>query len=131
MIFAFSAIQAQTPDIRPEVAPQIDQYINKHFPGKSIIKYKKEIDKKGSEYKIYLNNFNKLKFNSNFEVIEIEGESIPESVISSKIASYIKSNYPDAIIVEWEKKANKQEVELNNDLELEFDLEGNFLKIDD
>ena len=134
VIFAFSSIQAQSTNARPEVAPKINSFIHKYFPGKSIVKYKykMEVNKKVSEYKIYLDDFTKLKFNTKFEVIEIEGDSrLPDSVIPSKIASYVKAKYPDLFIVEWERKANKQEVELNNDLELEFDLDGNFLRIDD
>lgn len=132
VIFAFSAIQAQNSNVNPEVPAQIKTFINKHFPENTVVKYKKKVESKGTEYKIHLSDFIKLKFNTQFEPVEIESETrLPESVIPSKIATYVKSNYPDLYIVEWEKKNNKQEIELNNDLELEFDLDGNFLRIDD
>ncbi len=130
VIVTFSSIRAQKTNL--EVPSQINTFINKHFSGKTVVKYKKEIDKKGTEYKIYLNDFTKLEFNTQFEPVEIKSESqLPESVLPSKIVSYVKSNYPALFILEWEKKKTKQQVELSNDLELEFDLNGNFLRIDD
>ena len=55
--------------------------------------------------------------------VEVDPSDLPES-----IHSYIEANYPDASIVKAEKYSNKYEVKLDNDIELYFDLEGNFFK---
>ena len=40
------------------------------------------------------------------------------------------ANYPDNFITDWELDDKKQKVKLDNGLELEFNKEGNFLKLD-
>ena len=53
--------------------------------------------------------------------------SLPQSILN-----YISTNYPDNTITEAEiEDNNNYEVELNNDVELVFDQQGNFLGIDD
>lgn len=53
--------------------------------------------------------------------------SLPQSILN-----YISTNYPDNTITEAEIEDNNNfEVELNNDVELVFDQQGNFLGIDD
>lgn len=65
------------------------------------------------------------------QVKEINGKSkLPDSVIPTKILSYVKSNYPNNYITEWESGRRKQQVELNNDLSLDFNHSGVFLRID-
>ncbi|NTW31955.1 MAG: hypothetical protein HGB12_04915 [Bacteroidetes bacterium] len=55
---------------------------------------------------------------------------MPHSVISSKIFDYVSVNYPNNFITGWEMDEGKQEVELNNSLDLEFDMNNDFLQID-
>ena len=56
---------------------------------------------------------------------------VPSSVVPSKVQAYVRKYYPQNKIVYWEKEWNKQKVELDNDLDLEFTLKGDFLRIDD
>ena len=44
-----------------------------------------------------------------------------------KIRNYVTENYPTVSIIEWELDDDEQEVELSNEVELVFDLEGEFL----
>ena len=45
---------------------------------------------------------------------------------------YIAANYPDNTIIEAEREDdNTYEVTLNNGMELKFDADGNFLRVDD
>lgn len=124
-------VGAQNQNVAATVPTEIRAYLNKHFPNQTVVKYKKEVKKKKIEYKVYLDNFAKLEFNNRFEPVEIEGGKLPDSVIPERILAYMKSNYSHMSIVQWEMKRNKQEVELNDGTELEFDLEGQFLRIDD
>ena len=52
------------------------------------------------------------------------------SVISIKIFEYVKVNYPNNFITGWEMDEGKQEVELNNSVDLEFDMNNVFLQND-
>ena len=51
--------------------------------------------------------------------------------VKKNIQSYIQPNYPNASITEIEIENNKIEVELNNGVEIVFDLNGNFVRLDD
>ena len=52
-------------------------------------------------------------------------------VVQQKITDYINSNYPNDSVTEVEIENQKIEVELSSDIELIFDLNGNFLRLDD
>lgn len=124
-LFVFPVSQQQ------ELPAQVKSYITAHFPQHNVVKYKTEVKPHKAKYKVYLNDDIKVEFNEKFEPVEIDGDSgLPDSVIPEKVLSYVKKNYQGMKIVEWERKTSKQEVELQNGVELEFDLQGNFLRID-
>lgn len=107
-------------------------YITTHFPDQKIAQAIKEFDDLKKTYKVYLDNGVKLEFNRSGEIRKIEGNSkLPDSVIPSQILTYVTDNYPAEYIKKWELDDNRQEVELSNGLDLEFDRNGNFLRIDD
>ena len=66
---------------------------------------------------------------------ENEYSSLSSSTLSEavqqKIADYISANYPNDSVTEVEIENQKIEVELSSDVELIFDLNGNFLRLDD
>ncbi|ADQ15895.1 hypothetical protein Lbys_0099 [Leadbetterella byssophila DSM 17132] len=74
----------------------------------------------------------KIKFDKNGNWKEVDGhrKPIPTRFIPEKILTYIKKSFPNNEVVKIEKEKKKYEVEISNGLELEFDREGNFLRID-
>jgi hypothetical protein len=64
------------------------------------------------------------------EYASLESANLSAPVVDS-INAYIDTNYPNAIIAEVEIEAQYIEVELNNNRELKFDLDGSFLGYDD
>ncbi len=115
-----------------KIPAKIKTYVTRHFPDQNIVYAEKEQKHSKTEYEIKLDNMTELEFNKGMDVKEIKGKSgLPDSAIPPKVLSYVKAQYPDNAIVQWEMKKNKQEVELDNDLELEFNHSGEFLRIDD
>ena len=119
--------------INPDKLPkEILNYISTHFPDNPIQKavIEKEWFKKSYEIKLYDNIV--LEFNSDKEIVDIEAKSkLPDSVIPDLILQYVIKNYPDNYIIKWELEYKRQEVKLNNGLELVFNMDGSFLWIDD
>lgn len=114
-----------------EIPSTIRSYIKTHFPNHTILKT--EVDKggKSKEYEIRLNDRTELVFNSKFQIKKIDGKtSLPQSVIPTKISEYVKTRYPDKVITGWEMKWKHQEIELDSGVELEFSVEGDFLRVD-
>lgn len=65
------------------------------------------------------------------KITEIESsQGIPKSALPEEIVTYVKANYPNVNIVEWEKEAYGQEIELSNGLELKFNFKNEFIGYD-
>lgn len=109
-----------------------NNYVTTHFPSQKIVQAVKEVDDLKTTWKVYLDNGTKLEFNKSGDIIDIESnQELPDSVIPSAILNYVNTNYPSEFIKEWELDSTKQDVKLSNGLTLEFDRNGNFLRIDD
>lgn len=114
-----------------EIPLEIKGYIADNFPSNSINRAEKNIENNQTFYNIYLSENLNLEFNSDLEVIDIDDDSeLPLSVIPQSIQDYVAQNYPNNFITDWELEDNYQEVELNNGIELEFTLEGVFIRVD-
>ncbi len=110
---------------------EITAYLSTHFPDNPVIQSMIERDDLTKTYEVILQGNYTLTFNRKKEVIDIEGFSkLPDSVIPAKIREYVGSNYPDNYIIGWELDGKNQQVELNNDLDLEFTMNGDFIRID-
>lgn len=111
------------------------EFVKTQFPN-SQISYLK-VDKSlfsSTSYDVKLSNGVDLEFDNNGEWIEIDCEnlrSIPMSVLPDSIRNYMKKEYPKHRVVKVERKHKGYELTLENDLEVDFDKYGNFLKLSD
>ncbi|MCO6460766.1 MAG: PepSY-like domain-containing protein [Saprospiraceae bacterium] len=111
---------------------EIKTYVEHHFPGKKMLQCIKDVDGLDVDYEVVLEGNYRLEFNKSKEIDNIKGlEKLPDSVIPPVVLDYVKTNYPNNIILEWDLDKNIQEIKLDNRIELVFDLLGNFLRIDD
>ena len=55
---------------------------------------------------------------------------VPEAAVPTQIVKYVKTNYPDAKILQIEKDRYEYEVRLSNFWELKFDLKYNLIDMD-
>lgn len=115
-----------------EVDSKITEFVEKHFPGHTIIQAIKDRDFLHKSYDVWLTDNVKLEFNRKHEIIDIDAETkLPDTVIPAKILEYVSSRFPQLHITDWSKYDNRQEVELNNELTLIFNNSGEFMRIDD
>ena len=109
----------------------IVSFINDHFPNTKVIKFVKVTKLNSISYDVKLSGLVDLEFNSKMGITEIESKTeLPASVIPSKISDYVATNYPDNFIIEWELEDDHQEVKLDSGIELEFTMDGVFIKVD-
>lgn len=114
-----------------EVPAQIQTYIAKHFPNTQVLQAEVDYEGLTKEYEIILNDSTKLEFDYKNNIVSIKANSkLPDSTIPTKIREYVKANYPKNYIIEWELDKTHQSVDLDNKIELEFSLKGEFLRID-
>jgi hypothetical protein len=105
-------------------------FVTTHYPGNQILQVVKELDNLKTYFHVYLNNGTKLDFTRQGNIKKIEGtEAIPDTVIPSLVLEYVDTYYPTDFIRGWEIKDASQETKLSSGLQLEFDKNGNFLRV--
>src|SRR5688572_86418 len=105
-------------------------FVEAHYEGKQVLHVIKELDNLKTYYHVYLDNGTKLDFSRQGEIMKIEGtEAIPNTVMPQLILDYVDAHYPNDFIRGWEIKDATQYIQLSVDVELEFDKNGNFLRI--
>ena len=115
-----------------ELPDEIKTYVSTHFPDNSILQVIKDQDGFIKSYDLTLSGNIGLEFNRKKEIIGIDGVGrLPDSVIPEKIRQYVSSNYPNQFITDWELDDRNQVVELDNGLDLKFNMAGDFLRLDD
>jgi hypothetical protein len=130
---AFSLTSCDKEEVIPssDVPSEVTSYISTHFPNNSIVQVIKDKDGLTKTYDVLLSESISLEFNRKNEIIDIDGvNQLPNSVIPEKILQYVITNYPVNFITDWELDDKNQQVELNNGLDLEFNMKGDFLRID-
>ena len=133
MLFSIGMYSQTTVNNLPQTA---QDFIKQHFSSFTAEEVTENSDWKiwkDEKYEVRFSNGIELDFDKNGTLIEIDSDntgSIPESALPSNILSYLKSNHPGAKIVGWEKQEEGQEVELADGTEVEFDQNGEFLRID-
>ena len=114
-----------------EIPTAIKTYIETHFPSNTIVRAEKDTENNTITYEIYLNENINLEFDSASNIIDGDGViQLPNSVIPQSILDYVSVNYPNNVITDWELEFNRQQVELNNNIKLAFEMNGNFIRID-
>lgn len=119
----------------PSVLPQSARaLVETHFPDVQINHIK--IDHHtfgGNEYDVVLTNGTEIDFDSKGNIEEIDcGRMgiIPKALIKKEILDYVTSKYQGQNIIKYEIKRNGYEVELQSGLDLEFNKQGAFMRVD-
>ena len=124
--------QDDMPISRRDMPSAVQKNVTRYFGKKAVSYVTKDWEDGRIVYDVYFEDGTEAEFRSNGNIVEVKSyNGVPSSVVPSKIQAYVRRYYPQNRIVHWEKEWNKQKVELDNDLDLEFTLKGDFLRIDD
>ena len=115
-----------------ELPAEATAFIKKYFSKNTIHHATKDQDKSKITYEVMLDNMTELEFTEKGAWKEVDGKdkAIPTGYILKPILDYVKKNYPKASITHIDKGLNDIDIDLDNGIELEFDLKGKFLRID-
>ncbi|MBK1895050.1 PepSY-like domain-containing protein [Chryseobacterium paridis] len=85
------------------------------------------------EYKVYLSNGTKIEFDSKGNWKEVDGkhQKLPYGFIPAGIRNYVAKSFPNTYVIKIEKERWSYKAELSNGVDLKFDKDGNFNRIDD
>lgn len=123
--FAFDKYSVDREDL-PKAA---QEFLTKHFPKSKVgmIKTDKHLLKR-TDYDVKLVNGWKIEFNNSgkWTSVDCKNSAVPSSIIPKNISKYVSKNFPDVKIVKIEKTNTKYEVTLSDDVELTFNLLGQY-----
>lgn len=121
-----------TEDQLPQSA---NQFLNENFKGVKILSVVEEKEGlSGKEFDVLLDNGIEIKFDKNGQWLDIDAKAdtatLPDNLIPAAIRDYVKQNYANVGINSIEKEKHGYDVELTNGLDLVFDKDGKFVRID-
>lgn len=113
-------------DDLPETARE---FLTEHFPKAKVgmIKTDRHFLKK-TDYDVKLVNGTNIEFNNSgkWTSVDCNRSAVPDAIIPRAIRKYVKNNYPGVKIVKIERTASKYEIGLSDNVELTFNLLGQF-----
>lgn len=114
-----------------DLPSQATLFLNTHFSGSAISSTVKDIEGNNTTFEVILANGINIDFDKNGNCISMDGHGkrLPDSAIPSAILLYVQTYYPDNFITDWGFEPFGQKVELSNEIELGFELDGTFIKI--
>lgn len=110
------------------------EMIKQHFPDASISYLSIDNDAFIIDgYDVRLSDGTELEFNGKgqWTNVECKQQTVPATLIPEAIQKYLGRHYPDLRVVEIQHKRRGYELKLANGLEVEFDNQGNFRRLDD
>ncbi|MBW3519276.1 PepSY-like domain-containing protein [Flavobacterium sp. NKUCC04_CG] len=133
MMFIGLSVSAQDIALTKEQLPKgIQTFISKNFSDKVFRSAKLDKELLNQKYEVKFEDGTEVDFDKNSRMIQAECKTgLPSSIVSKEIQDYVTKNYGINYIVEWElKTGNRQEIKLDNKIEMIFNDKGQFLRLD-
>ncbi|HAY3549689.1 PepSY-like domain-containing protein [Elizabethkingia meningoseptica] len=130
VIAGLAAAQKQS-ITKAQLPSNAQDFLNKYISGKPFIYIKNAENPNDVDFTVKYNNGMEIEFHNDgvWEEVDGKGSPIPTGFISSGVTNYTNSNYKGDPIVKVSQERGKYEVSLKSGLQLEFDMNGTFLKI--
>ena len=116
---------------KKDLPQQAQRFLSTYFPAEKMSFVMKDEKAFTTEYKVRTQGGYEIEFDANGAWEDVEGYKLPLGFLPEKIRTYIKDKFPAMTVTRIEKKKRGYELELNDDLELYFDKEGDFVRMDD
>lgn len=129
-IIAMSAFVSCDRVVSPDKLPaQAKQFITAHFNGVEVL----SVQKDGRQYEAVLFDGTELEFSHGGQWIKVDCgmNPLPDGILPANTAQYLTARFPMNFATHVKYEHKRYEVELNNDLDLLFDKNGNFMGADD
>ncbi len=135
-LLVFGIATAQDEGLVPASAlpANAQTFVNQYFSANDIVSVWQDTEKgKVEEYTVLFADGTEVEFHAdgNWKEVKARNGQVSPKIVPAKIAKYVHKKFPKAMIKEIKKGRTKYEIDLTNNVELLFNLNGNFLKIDD
>ena len=118
---------------REELPEKAQVFLTQHFEGIEVLYAKADCDMGiVTSYDVVLEGGVKIEFNRSGEWTSVDCEKgqVPNGVLPRGVLDYVSKRFAEAYVVEIEKGLRGYEVKLSNDIDLEFDKDGKFMRVD-
>ena len=109
-------------------------FITTDFPEATytLVKQNSVADDDGSIYDVYLSNGFEIDFDTNGNWTDVDGntQAVPVAIIPASITSYVTANYAGQTINTIEIETTGYDIELSSGLDLVFNAQGEFIRVD-
>lgn len=107
--------------------------INSHYTQENIASYEvKNVPVIGKSFEVKFNDGAQIDFDSDGVWHEWkDAKGLPKEVLPESIKTYLSKNYAATFATVIDKEKDKIKIDLATDIDLEFDTNGNFVRIDD
>jgi len=136
-VLFFGTINCQsqkTPITKEELPKEAQNFISDNFSDYTLDYIVKKVKFTTTEYEVKFREGLEIEFDGQGNWTEVDGRktAISTKFIPKKIRDYVVEKFPNTSITKIEKeKFGRIEVKLLNSLELEFNSDGDFLRLDD
>lgn len=131
MVFTMS-VTAQKKIEVTDLPPASINFIREYFPNTTVEKAKKDAEHGEKGYEVILSDGTEVEFWKDGKWREVDGDKkpIPTAYIDKSILDYVAKNYPNEKITHIDYGHKDVDVDLTNNIDLEFTKEGKFIKKD-
>ena len=132
-LFAVASVADDRPIDYNQIPQNAKTFLTKYFAKAKPASVTVDDEYTNAEYTVYLDNGAKVEFrkDGSWKEVDCRAQALPAGIVPANIASYVSKNYTGTQIVKIDKDYTDYELRLSNGLELKFDLQGNFLRVDD
>ena len=111
--------------------PALD-FLKQHFGNTTIDIAKKDAEHGEKGYEVKLKDGTEVEFwkDGSYREVDGDGKPIPTAFIPASIKDYVVKNYPNEKITHIDYGHKDVDVDLTNNIDLEFSKEGKFIKKD-
>ena len=108
-------------------------FLNTYFKGVKVALATQETELFNKSYDVVFNTGDKVEFDKAGEWTEVRCRQtgVHAQIVPAQIAEYVKTNYPDALILQIERDSREWEIKLSNRWEITFNNQMQVIDIDD
>lgn len=132
VLISMACVAEDRPVVSDQLPAPAKEFLNVNYPGEKISYAVVDDDLIRPDYTVRLANGVEVQFDNSGALEKISARTgVPASVVPVQIADYVKANYPETIIIEYEIGRREYDVELSNGLDLKFNGKFRIIGLDD
>ena len=116
-----------------QLPAQAQTFLQTYFKDAKVALATQETELFNKSYDVVFNTGDKVEFDKSGQWTEVRCRQtgVPAQIVPAQIAEYVKTNYPDALILQIERDSREWEVKLSNRWEITFNNQFQVIDIDD